>query len=192
MIIEIFYVESESTINLKSGKSFKRKRNRKTYKLKCDNCDRLFERTSESFSPKRANNNYEHFCGECGNPFGLATKSYNKKNTDKYGHLVGTKIIDSLGYTSIYVGNNYTYNTYGGRVREHLYVMQEHINRQLLKGEVVHHIDGDKSNNSIENLDLCTVQEHNNCHAKSEKIVFELFKKGIVGYNNITKLYYLK
>lgn len=197
MIVDIFYVDSESTTVLKSGKSYKRKRSRKTYKLKCDNCSSLYERTSDNFSPKRANNDHEHFCGKCGNPFSLATKSYNKKNPDRYDHLIGTKITDSHGYTQLYVSNDYKYKTketssvYGGRIREHIHVMQEHINRPLKKGEVVHHIDGNKSNNDISNLDLCTVQEHNSCHAKIEKIVFELYKKGIVKYDNIDKLYFL-
>jgi len=127
----------------------------------------------------------------------LATISYNKKNPNKNDHLIGTKIIDSHGYVQIYVGNNYKYKSkdvpsvYGGRIREHIHVMQEHIGRPLLKGEVIHHIDGDKSNNNISNLDLCTIQEHNNCHAKAEKIVFELYKNNIVGYDKNAKLYYL-
>jgi hypothetical protein len=98
---------------------------------------------------------------------------------------------------SVYVGKSYEYinpntsSVYGGRIREHIYIMQNHIGRPLKKGEVVHHIDGNKSNNDLSNLDLCTVQEHNNCHAKIEKIVFELYKKGIVGYDNVNKSYFL-
>jgi hypothetical protein len=106
--------------------------------------------------------------------------------------LIGDKTIDSRGYKTIYLGNTYKYDLHCGRIREHIYVMETYLNRKLNKGEIVHHIDGNKLNNDISNLDLCTVQEHNNCHAKSEIIVFELYKKGIVGYDKITKLYYLK
>jgi hypothetical protein len=197
MYLETFKVEKEFDYITSSGKKSKRKRISTHVKLQCNNCNSIFTKEAHDLNPKRRNNNYEHFCGKCGDVYSLATKSYNKKNPNKHDHLLGTKITDSHGYTQLYVSNNYKYKTketssvYGGRIREHIHVMQEHIDRPLKKGEVVHHIDGDKSNNNISNLDLCTVQGHNNCHAKIEKIVFELYKKGVVRYDRINKFYYL-
>ena len=55
---------------------------------------------------------------------------------------------------------------YGGRVREHIYVMETYLGRPLNQekgqrrtgnAEVVHHIDGDKLNNDLSNLQLMTV-----------------------------------
>jgi hypothetical protein len=92
----------------------------------------------------------------------------------------------------LYVGDTHPYTSaYGGAIREHIVAMENHLKRALVKGEVVHHIDGNKLNNDINNLDLCTVQEHNACHGAAESLVFELYRKGLVGYDRGTKRYFL-
>lgn len=193
MFIKTTFEEKIFETKSKLGKLFKRRRKRKIYHLSCDNCNKKYQKTSDNFSYKRASNNYKHFCNECGNAQGFAGKVGSISCKNKQIKLLGNKIIDSCGYILLYVGPDYKYsNTYGGRIREHIYIIQEKLGRQLDKNEVIHHIDGDKTNNNLNNLDLCTIQEHNNCHAKSEKIVFELYSKGLVGYDNINKLYYLK
>jgi len=40
----------------------------------------------------------------------------------------------------------------GKRVREHCYIMEQHIGRPLAPGEEVHHIDEDRNNNQLSNL----------------------------------------
>lgn len=43
-----------------------------------------------------------------------------------------------------------------GYVREHTVIMEESIDRYLIKGEEVHHINGVKDDNRLENLELWT------------------------------------
>jgi len=54
-----------------------------------------------------------------------------------------------------------------GYILEHRFVLSEHIGRPLTKKEMVHHINGDKQDNRIKNLELCLRSEHiKNHHMK--------------------------
>ncbi len=180
-------------INHKSGRMIDKKFKRIFYQFKCDQCNSDFEKdASHIASKRRLNNGCKHFCTNCFTPAlgaSLGKASYRKMLDQRSGE----KQIDSCGYMTVYMANTHPYyNGYCGRLREHILVMENHLGRAMEKGEVVHHIDGNKTNNDIDNLDLCTVQEHNACHGTSETIVFELYKRGIVGYDRITKRYFLK
>ena len=43
-------------------------------------------------------------------------------------------------------------------------VMEKYIGRDLMPGEIVHHLNGDKTDDRIDNLELMTHQRHNNIH----------------------------
>ena len=47
---------------------------------------------------------------------------------------------------------------------EHRLVMEQFLGRRLRRGEIVHHLDGDGLNNSIDNLSLITQAEHVDIH----------------------------
>ena len=53
----------------------------------------------------------------------------------------------------------------GEWVLEHRYVMAQHLGRPLLTEEVIHHIDHDRSNNEVSNLEVVTHSEHMARHA---------------------------
>jgi hypothetical protein len=45
----------------------------------------------------------------------------------------------------------------GGSILEHVLIMSQHLGRPLKPAERVHHIDGNRSNNAVENLELWDV-----------------------------------
>lgn len=52
----------------------------------------------------------------------------------------------------------------GIKYDEHRYIMEQYLGRKLNRNEVVHHKDGDKTNNDIENLVLMSLSEHSREH----------------------------
>ncbi len=68
------------------------------------------------------------------------------------------------GYILLYKPD-YLHANKKGYVREHVFVMEEFLGRSLTEDEVVHHIDGDKANNKIENLQVMTKYEHKCLHS---------------------------
>ncbi len=182
MYIRTEHKTSSFTRKSKLGKLVNYTKTKKIYIFNCDECNTEFFRDS-NYTLSRLNNNFKHFCKKCKNK----STYVGLKNKQKLGPIkLGEKYIDSVGYVVIRLSSTEDYpgkkSSFYLFVREHVKIMQDHLGRKLLKNEVVHHIDGDKTNNEISNLDLCSVQEHNACHANSESIIFELYKP--TAYNN--------
>ena len=62
------------------------------------------------------------------------------------------------------VVKNHPKATSKGYVLHHRIIMENHLNRLLNANEVVHHINGDKKDNRIENLEVMTRSEHTRNH----------------------------
>ena len=52
----------------------------------------------------------------------------------------------------------------GKTIDEHRYIMEKHIGRELNRDEYVHHINENKKDNRIENLQIMSPGEHNRHH----------------------------
>lgn len=122
---------------------------------------------------KKPKNNYNLFkkCNNCGKDFKLSHKNAifcsmncaSQKNKKPY--------ILKGGYKKILL-NSHSRADKKGYVFEHILIMEKIIDRALRKGEVIHHIDHDKKNNSPENLMLCkSHSEHMKFHNKSSNSI---------------------
>lgn len=78
-------------------------------------------------------------------------KRISKKDSKKY-LFIGKKEIRRGGYIHIWNGKTW--------IPEHRNIMEIYLKRKLEKGEAVHHRNGDKTDNRIENLQLLTSYRH--------------------------------
>lgn len=70
--------------------------------------------------------------------------------------------IEKRGYIYVYCGRkNY--------IAEHRLVMEKKLNRKLENNEIVHHVNGIKNDNRIENLIVITCSQHMTNHVRKWK-----------------------
>lgn len=80
----------------------------------------------------------------------------------------GNSYVGSNGYRYIKIHDRIG-QTKGEYELEHRLVMEEFLNRPLAYNEIVHHKDGDKLNNAIDNLELLTSSAHQRLHHDEAK-----------------------
>lgn len=89
------------------------------------------------------------------------------------------KLDITLGYKYALVPNHPCANKQG-KVYEHVYEMYKFLERTLEQGEVVHHLDRNKTNNNIDNLELMISTEHAKLHHKEDENTKYIINKCLV------------
>ena len=178
-------------------------------KYRCKKC--------ENSRPKKPRKKIEFTCEACGKTKEVDYYSHKKKKTNfclnciaketqtgiKKPHISGEnsvrwkggEYISSDGYKLVKCDGEYTKSGRQVYKRQHVLVMEDHIGRRLKtqqgrNGEQVHHIDGDKLNNEIDNLLLCKdTKHHKDVDCQLHELAFELVRKGIITFNKETEEY---
>ena len=73
-------------------------------------------------------------------------------------HSYTGRFVRSDGYVAIRQGDDF--------VLEHRHIMEKHLERSLERWEHVHHRNGVKSDNRLDNLEVLTVASHTKLHHK--------------------------
>jgi hypothetical protein len=82
------------------------------------------------------------------------------KFRDESSNWKGGRIVDMYGYVHLLIPGHPRAAKGGGYVREHLVVWENHNGYSLPKGWQIHHVNGVKSDNRIENLLALSSHEH--------------------------------
>jgi len=115
-------------------------------------------------------------------------ESINKMKSKAKGKYSGNKNPRWKGGKQIRDGYVYVYfpthpNAYRNFIPEHHLIIEKHIGRILKKGEIVHHIDFNKSNNNPNNLFITTKSKHMQLHSSFGKMIEKLIKHNIIYFD---------
>ena len=102
----------------------------------------------------------------------------------------GGKMLTSSGYMLVLAPSDYPYPNgvnARGYIREHRMVMELHLGRALSKSEIVHHKNGNKLDNRVENLEVHSSHSEHLAHHGEEGLWDNRWPKCIMGCGRQSK-----
>ena len=121
------------------------------------NCYHLSTRKPTEYRP----------CAYCGKEIAITTTNKQKKFCDTKCACAYKRARDRKPTVGV-GGYKYVWFADGSGQKEHRYIMEQKLGRKLKRNEVVHHIDGDRTNNDISNLIVMSRGEHSALHRREE------------------------
>jgi len=171
-------VSKENNPNYKHGK---------TYGNVCEKCGAVIHPSAKhchkcrseldnSFKGKKHTNSAKEAIG----------KASSDKFTEDYVERIyrsksrGTKHISAGGYVLVKSYDHPNRDSHND-VQEHILMMSNYLGRPINRGEIVHHINADKTDNRLDNLYLYSnASEHGQGHGSLNKLLKELMRLNIV------------
>jgi len=137
-----------------------------------------------------------HLCRHCSNRLNGKNKKgkYNSWNKGKRSdpREIGSFYLNSSGYYEVWIGAHTLPDMAGGYYKEHRLMAEVKYGKELGDKELVHHINGDKTDNRPRNLSICKSQAHHrNIHNQLERLSMELVNSGLIKYNDVSNEYQL-
>jgi hypothetical protein len=168
----------------------------KCHRAYCPECLPIIKRERCRTYQQEDNAETKKKCTQCKaklnyrNTTGLCIKCSKKLGMDST-KWKGGRHISSNGYVFIHVREDDFFapmRDHHGYVLEHRLVMAKHLKRCLLPWEIVHHKNGKKSDNAIENLELITDKRFHMVDMASKNYIKRLENKILVLENKLMEL----
>ncbi len=113
----------------------------------------------------KRNVNLTYHCEICGDPYHPYKTTSRTCCRAHANALIAKESVEKRAETLRGRGEGKAYKKLHGK-HEHRVIAEKMIGRKLEKGEIVHHIDGNKLNNDPSNLEVMTQSEHVERHRR--------------------------
>lgn len=160
--------------------------------VKCERCGKEYLVTPGHFKTRKTG-----YCYNCSSIQTLTGTTRMEYRGILHPRWKGGSYISKYGYKVIKT-DKLDKNRKQIYTAEQILVFENETGRKLKTsnkgtGEQIHHIDGDKLNNNISNLEFCSdPKDHILLHKQLEELAFEMVREGLIIFDKTTRKYYKK